>query len=64
VPSTANDHFAWVKVRLLVQPVVPSSPSKRIAPQVSVIGDRWVRVAGAWYRSLEQGQEEGQWPSQ
>jgi hypothetical protein len=63
-PSSANKHFARVKVRLLVQPVVPSAPNRRIPPQVTVIGDRWVLVGGAWYRSFEQGEEAGNWPSQ
>ena len=56
--ATPSGFFATVKVRLLVQPILPATmpnaATRRIPPQVSVIGDRWVRVGGVWYRSLEQ----------
>ena len=34
---------------------VPSSPSaQKVSPSGALIEDKWVRVGGVWYRSLEQ----------
>ena len=55
--ATVNGHFAVVKVKLLLQPKLTAQ--RRIAPQAVTVQDRWVRIAGIWYRSLEQDGEPG-----
>jgi hypothetical protein len=57
--ATVNGHFATVKVRLLAQTTLVSSRGqvKRMPPATSLVMDRWVRVSGVWYRSLEQPEE-------
>lgn len=52
--ATVNGYFASVKVRLLVQPILPTAQPNKIGPSGTVVADRWVRVGGTWYRSLEQ----------
>lgn len=58
--ANVHGYFAKVKVRLIVQPVLPSAPQRRVAPAAVVIEDSWVRVRGTWYRTLEQ--EDGRNP--
>jgi hypothetical protein len=54
--ASASGYFGTVKVRLLVQPMMAGSPAgQRLAPAAVVLPDRWVRIQGVWYRSLEQG---------
>lgn len=55
--ATVNGHFAVVKVKLLVQPKLRTQ--RRIGPQAVTVQDRWVLIAGSWYRSLEQDGEAG-----
>lgn len=55
--ATVRGYFATVKVRLIVQPILPTRSQRQIPPAAVVIDDRWVRVKGTWYRTLEQ--EEG-----
>jgi hypothetical protein len=52
--TTVNGYFATVKVRLLVQPWLPTRQPKKIDPLSTLVSDRWVRIEGTWYRSLEQ----------
>jgi hypothetical protein len=47
-------YFATVKIRLIVQPVLPIASQKAVAPSAVVIEDKWVRIQGTWYRALEQ----------
>ncbi len=47
-------YFATVKIRLIVQPVLPTSSQKSVPPSAVVIDDKWVRIQGTWYRALEQ----------
>jgi hypothetical protein len=54
--ATVSGLFATVKVRLLIQPVVPSPTGSRIPPQAAVVDDGWVRVGGIWYRKLDEGE--------
>jgi hypothetical protein len=53
---TVNGHFATVAVRVLMQAMLPTSRGqvRKMSPETSVLADRWVRVGGVWYRSLEQ----------
>jgi len=55
--ATVNGQFAVVKVKLLIQPKFTTQ--RRIGPQAVTVQDRWVRIAGIWYRSLEQDGEPG-----
>ncbi|PYO55986.1 MAG: hypothetical protein DMD83_16775 [Candidatus Rokuibacteriota bacterium] len=55
--ATVNGQFAVVKVKLLLQPKLTAQ--RRIEPQAVTVQDRWVRIAGIWYRSLEQDGEPG-----
>jgi hypothetical protein len=58
--ATVDGYFAVVKVRLLVQPKPQVQSTRRsIGPQAITVPDRWVRIAGTWYRSLEQVGEPG-----
>jgi hypothetical protein len=52
--TTVKGYFATVKVRLLVQPFLPSAP-RQVDPTTAVVEDHWIRIRGTWYRSLEQG---------
>ena len=52
--ATVDGYFASVKVRLLVQPILPTAQLRKVHPTGSLVPDRWVRVGGTWYRSLEQ----------
>jgi len=57
--ATVNGYFATVKVRVLFQPILPSG--HRIAPSAVVIDDRWVKIGGVWYRTMD---DDGQGPPQ
>jgi hypothetical protein len=61
--ATVNGFFATVKVRLLVQQVLPLSAAgrTRVSPQASVVEDGWIRIGGVWYRRLA---DRGTAPSQ
>lgn len=52
--ATVNGYFATVKVRLLVQQILPLSTAgrTRISPQATVVDDGWIRIGGVWYRRL------------
>jgi hypothetical protein len=53
--ATVDGYFGTVKVRLLVQILPPSVQQRRtIPPSGALVSDRWVRVGGTWYRSVEQ----------
>ena len=52
--ATVSGYFADVSVRLLVQPILPAARKAKIGPSSTVVQDRWVRIGGTWYRSLEQ----------
>jgi hypothetical protein len=52
--ATVNGYFADVNVRILVQPILPTRQKAKIGPSSTVVQDRWVRIGGTWYRSLEQ----------
>ncbi len=52
--ATVNGYFADVTVRLLVQPILPTAQRSKIGPSGTMVKDRWVRIGGTWYRSLEQ----------
>jgi hypothetical protein len=52
--ATVSGYFADVSVRLLVQPILPAARKQKIGPSSTVVQDRWVRIGGTWYRSLEQ----------
>jgi hypothetical protein len=56
--ATAQGFFATVKVRVLVQQILPASgPSRPLAPQAVMVEDRWIRIGGTWYRTLDDGQK-------
>jgi len=52
-----NGHFATVKMRVLVQQIVPatSGRSKLMPPQAVHLDDGWIQVGGVWYRRLDAG---------
>jgi hypothetical protein len=52
--ATVSGFFADVSVRLLVQPILPAARKTKIGPSSTLVQDRWVRIGGTWYRSLEQ----------
>ena len=52
--ATVSGYFADVSVRLLVQPILPAARKTKIGPSSTLVQDRWVRIGGTWYRSLEQ----------
>ena len=54
---TINGHFATVKMRVLVQQIVPatSGRSKLMPPQAVHLDDGWIQVGGVWYRRLDAG---------
>ena len=53
--------FATVKVRVLVQQILPiSGRSPALAPQAVIVEDGWIRIAGTWYRRLEDGPKSGE----
>ena len=55
--ATVNGFFATVKVRVLFQPVLPSSGPSRVAPPMAGdVADGWVRIGGLWYHRLEEGE--------
>ena len=60
--ANVRGYFGTVKVRLIVQPVLPSAPTRRIAPAAVVVDDSWVKIQGTWYRALEQ--EDGRRPTE
>jgi hypothetical protein len=55
--ATVHGFFATVKVRLLVQLVLPQSAAgrTRLSPQATVVEDGWIRIGGVWFRRLEDG---------
>lgn len=52
--ATVDGYFADVSVRILVQPILPAARKTKIGPSGMLVKDRWVRIGGTWYRSLEQ----------
>ena len=52
--ATVSGYFADVSVRILVQPILPATHKTKVGPSSTVVTDRWVRIGGTWYRSLEQ----------
>jgi hypothetical protein len=52
--ATINGYFATVKVRVLVQPVLPRLASTPV--QAVLMDDPWVRVDGTWYRQMDESQ--------
>jgi hypothetical protein len=52
--AAIDGYFAIVKVRLLFQPILPRMTS--VPVQTVLMDDQWVRVAGTWYRQLDERQ--------
>ena len=52
--ATIEGYFATVKVRLLFQPVLQRMVS--VPVQTVLLDDQWIRVAGTWYRQLDDRQ--------
>ena len=52
--AAVRGYFADVSVRLLVQPILSAARKTKIGPSSTLVQDRWVRIGGTWYRSLEQ----------
>jgi hypothetical protein len=56
--AAVHGYFAEVRIRLLVQPALPSERAGHaIGPQVTVLNDGWVKIRGVWYRRLDAGAE-------
>ena len=53
--ATVKGLFATVKVRVLVQQILPPNAPRSAAPQTVVVDDGWIRIGGVWYRRLEDG---------
>jgi len=57
--AAVNGPFATVKVRLMVQQIVPAAGlgqgRLRPTPQAALLDDAWIRIGGLWYRRLESG---------
>ncbi len=55
--AAVKGFFATVKVRLLVQQVLPlsSAARTRVSPQGTVVEDGWIRIRGVWFRRLDDG---------
>lgn len=51
--ATIAGYFATVKVRVLFQPLLQRVS---VPVQTVVLEDRWIRVAGAWYRQQDDRQ--------
>jgi hypothetical protein len=53
--ATVDGYFATVNVRLLVQITPPAvQRQQRVQTSSHLVSDKWVRIGGVWYRSLEQ----------
>ncbi len=56
--ATVKGLFATVKVKLLVQQILPmGGPNRSLPPQAVVVEDGWVRIGGVWYRRMDDGQK-------
>jgi hypothetical protein len=56
--ATVNGLFATVKVKVLVQQMLPiQGPSRILPPQTVVVDDGWIQVGGTWYRQMDDGQK-------
>jgi hypothetical protein len=57
--ATVDGYFSTVKVRLLVKPVLglagPTAQEAEAARAV-VVSDKWVKIQGTWYRTLDADQ--------
>ena len=53
--ATINGYFATVKVRLVVQQILPSPGAKPLPPVTTYVEDGWVRIKGVWYRRFDAG---------
>jgi hypothetical protein len=53
-----NGFFATVKVRLLVQMMLPPDVAARVraTPHATVAEDAWIRIGGLWYRRHDAGE--------
>jgi hypothetical protein len=58
--ATIEGYFATVKIRLLFQAILPRMTS--VPVQTVLMDDQWIRVGGAWYRQLEDGQRQRREP--
>jgi len=58
--AAVKGFFATVKVRLLVQQILPPSAAgrTRVSPQATVVDDGWIRIGGVWFRRLDVAGEE------
>jgi len=59
---TINGLFATVKVRMLIQQILPPSAAShlRARPTGVVADDAWIRIRGVWYRNIDTGQSPSQ----
>jgi hypothetical protein len=57
--ASVNGYFSIVRVRVLVQPLLPTASPRALAPAALLVQDRWVKIGGTWYRSLEQEESGG-----
>lgn len=57
--ATVSGYFAVVKIRVLAQPLLSAAGQRQVPPGAVTVEDNWVRVQGAWYRSLEQNEGHG-----
>jgi hypothetical protein len=58
--ATVKGFFGTVKVRMLVQQILPPSQARHSTPgpQATVVDDGWIRIGGVWYRRLDAGGNE------
>src|SRR5262249_6845480 len=57
--AKVDGFFAVVHVRILVQPLLSAVTGQAVAPAATMVEDRWVRIRGVWYRTLEQEEPQG-----
>lgn len=57
--AKVDGFFAVVHVRILVQPLLSAVTRQAVAPAATMVEDRWVRIRGVWYRTLEQEEPQG-----
>lgn len=57
--AAVEGYFSTVKVRVLVKPVLGitgATAKDADAPKAVVVSDKWVKIKGTWYRTLDSDQ--------
>jgi hypothetical protein len=54
--ATTSGPFGTVRVRILANVNILTPTARALPPQAVVVLDRWVRIGGVWYRSLDESE--------